>query len=392
MHPFYSTLAIPEADALYGVMARYHADTRSNKMDLSVGVYRDAMGYSPIMKATKKAERVLVNVEISKSYLGLAGVERFVTAIRGLLFGEAEFDRYAAIQSVGGSGGVRLAIEIASLANNDLTVHIGTPTWPNHFSICQSLGIKTKSFSYFDKRSQILCVDEIFSAIESAEAGDVVILQGPCHNPTGADLSNDEFLALIRIAELRGVIPLIDAAYYGLGNDINEDLTMMRLALETCPQAFLVMSCSKTFGLYRERTGVLFAATPDVTQKALVQATLEKLARSNYSMPPAHGANVVAAILSNTQLRKLWSEELSEMKARVARVRQTLSELGAGVAELSSISNQKGIFSLLPIESETVARLADEHAIFLPDSGRINIAGVKQGDAERLVHAIKCVT
>jgi len=389
MHPFYSTLAIPEPDALHSVMAKYHTDQRSHKIDLSVAVYRDALGHSPVMKAIKQAERVLLNVEVSKSYLGLSGVERFLSAMIELLFVGCVFDRYAAIQSLGGSGGIRLAVEIAALANDDLTVHIGVPTWPNHFSICDSLGIRTDSFDYFNKDAQTLCVDEIFATIERAKAGDIIVLHGPCHNPTGADLSSDQFLALIRAAEQRGVIPLIDAAYYGLANALEEDLMLLRLALEMCPQAFLVMSCSKVFGLYRERTGVLFAATPNETQKALVQGTLEKLARSNYSMPPAHGASSVAVVLSNDKLRELWLAELNEMQSRIKSIRCQLAELGGGLVEFSAIKSQKGILSLLPIEEVVVERLADEHAIFMPSSGRINIAGIKTGDAERLVEAVK---
>jgi len=389
MHPFYSTLAIPEPDALHGVMAKYHADTRPDKMDLGIGVYRDALGYAPVMRSIKKAERILVNVEMSKSYLGLAGVERFVSAMTKLLFRESPFDRYAAIQSVGGSGGIRLALDIAALANPDMTVHIGNPTWPNHLAICDSLGVSTQTFGYFDKVSQALRVDEIFSSVEQAKPGDVVILHGPCHNPTGADLTNDEFLALIRMAQQQGVIPLIDAAFYGVGNDLDEDLVLMKLALEMCPQAFLVMSCSKTFGLYRERTGVLFAATPNETQRALVQGTLEKLARSNYSMPPAHGANSVATVLSNDRLRGLWSGELETMRSRLLEVRRDLAQVGADLREFSTIIKHKGLFSLLPINADVVDTLADKHAIFMPRSGRINIAGIKPGHSERIVDAIR---
>ncbi len=389
MNSFYSTLAAPEPDALHGIMAEYQADARANKMDLGVGVYRNSEGRSPVMKAIKLAEQKLISAEHSKSYLGLVGVEPFINSMRELLFEDSLFDRYAAIQCVGGSGGIRLAIELAALANPNITVHIGVPTWPNHHSICQALGVEIQTFQYFDKRTQSLCIDDIFSAVEQAQPGDIIILHGPCHNPTGADLASDQFLELVRIAEQRGVLPLIDAAYYGLGNEIKQDLQLMRSAIELCPQAFLAMSCSKAFSLYRERTGILFSATPNVSQRVIVQSTLEKLARSNYSMPPAHGANSVALVLEDSKLRELWLNELREMKHRIRGVRRQLSILGAGMQEFSSIERQKGIFSLLPIDKKVVVRLAREKAIFMPNSGRVNIAGIKVGDAERLVEAIK---
>lgn len=389
MPSFFSSLVEPKPDALHGVMAKFQADQRPHKMDLGVGVYRDELGHSPVMKAIKAAEREILENEVSKSYLGLVGVSQFIDGMTGLLFNGAMLDRYAAIQSVGGSGGIRLAIELAIMANPHVTVHVGLPTWPNHLSICASLGVKTETFNYFDKQTQLLCVDEIFTTIERAKSGDVVILHGPCHNPTGADLSADQFLNLIGEAEKRGVIPLIDAAYYGLGNELEDDLRLMRLALEMCPQAFLVMSCSKAFGLYRERVGVLFAATPNPVQKKLVQATLEKAARSNYSMPPSHGAQAVAKVLSNNKLHKLWLTELREMRARIINVRLELSGFGAGMSVLDSINSQKGIFSLLPIDESVVDRLADEYAIFMPMSGRVNIAGIKTGDAKKLVEALE---
>lgn len=383
----YNDLRPPTPDALHGVMAEYAADSRPHKMDLGVGVYRERNGLSPIMEAVKLAEQRLSESETSKSYLGLQGHEKFLSAMHKLV-GLTSSDRVSAIQAVGGTGGIRLALEFAKLVNPNLSIYIGTPTWPNHIAIANELELKVELFEYFDKQSQSVRLENLKSAIASANAGDILIFHGPCHNPTGADLKEAAYWELVQTAEAKGIIALIDVAYYGLGNDLSQDLYRLRKTIDAFSRAFVVMSCSKAFGLYRERTGILFAVTPSSSNARIVQAHLEMLGRKMYSMAPAHGASVVAEILDDETLNEIWSTELDRMRARVVFARSELIRYSRGIEELEHVINQKGIFSLLPISSDQVDWLAKDHAIYMPSSGRINVAGLKDGDAELFCDAL----
>lgn len=387
----FSSLSTPQEDALHSVMGRFNADPRSDKIDLGLGVYRDLQGASPVMRAVKVAEEVLVATQQSKSYLDLRGNQAFLDGMARLLFAAAPSDRVAAIQSVGGTGGVRLALELTALSNPNATVHVGLPTWPNHLSICDLVGLPVVTYTYFDVAQQSIQLEQTVAALEQAKAGDLFVLHGPCHNPSGADLSTADLKQLIDLAAKRGVVPLLDAAYYGLGNPLEEDLPRLAELLLACPEAYLVLSCSKAFGLYRERTGVLFAACEARGQLGLVQGHLETLARGSYSMPPDHGAAVVGHILAEPDLEVLWREELAAMRLRIMVVRESLSVRGKDLRVLSSIRHQQGIFSLLPIAPPLVAALAEQYAVYLPSSGRINLAGFKTGDVERFVAALTSV-
>lgn len=387
----FDTLSQPPEDALHGVMARFAKDPRYDKIDLGVGVYRDETGASPLMAAVAEAEAAHIVEQTSKSYLGLCGDERFLDAMTRLLLKGAKSDRIAVIQTVGGTGGVWLALACAKLANPETTVHIGLPTWPNHLSICAQLGLSVKTFDYFDKTRQSVLFDEMHAVASKAESGDILILHGPCHNPTGADLSAGQIAEILQTCQERGVAPLVDAAYYGLGGDIDDDLAGIRRWLESFPEAFVVLSCSKSFSLYRERTGVLFAAAENAKLAAMLQGHLELIARGTYSMPPAHGAAAVARVLSEPALEQQWRIELGAMRARIISVRAELAEVGADLPALSFIAGQKGIFSLLPINETTVGRLSSEHGVYMAQSGRINVAGFKDGDPKRFVEALRKV-
>lgn len=382
----------PEPDALHRVMERYSNDPRAEKMDLGVGVYRTEDGTSPIMNAVRRASAHLLETERTKAYTALRGIDAFLDGMRSLIGAEKEFDRVAMVQSVGGTGGLRLALELARKAKPDLKVHIGTPTWPNHMGICNALGIEICEFAYFDQATQSLNIEAFHGAVAAAEAGDVIIFHGPCHNPTGADLTDNEYLTLINKAVAKGALPLIDAAYYGLGNDLDADLARMAHILERMPFGMLVMSCSKAFSLYRERTGILFVATPSTQTKSHVQGALETIGRRLYSLPPSFGASLVGHILSDRDLSGSWRSELKEMRERILRARSELVEYGSDTPALAAIGGQKGIFSLLPISERQSEQLGLEYGIHMPASGRINIAGLKTGDAERLASALAAVT
>lgn len=387
----FSALSTPPTDALHSVMARFNADPRTDKIDLGLGVYRDIQGNSPVMRAVKAAEEQLVATQTSKSYLELRGNQTFLDGMAKLVFAQARPDRVAAIQCVGGTGGVRLALELTALSNPGATVHVGVPTWPNHLSICELVGLPVTTYPYFDTAQQSVQLEQTLVALERAQAGDVFVLHGPCHNPSGADLSVDDLQSLVALAAAKGVVPLLDVAYYGLGNPLEEDMPRLAQLLLACPEAYLVLSCSKAFGLYRERTGALFAACEGQAHLGLVQGHLEMLARGSYSMPPDHGAAVVGQILVEPHLKAMWSDELAGMRLRVKAVRDGLAEAGKDLEMLSAIDQQRGIFSLLPTTPEAVAALAEQHGIYLPSVGRINLAGFKSGDIERFVAALTSV-
>ena len=369
-----------------------YSDKRGHKIDLGVGVYRDDTGQSSVMEAIKYAELILHEEEDSKMYLGLEGVATFISEMSNFLYPQGIDDRMAAIQSVGGTGGIRLAIEITARSNPNLKVHVGVPTWPNHINICDALNIEVVTYSYLDDTQQSVNYNKIIETIVNASPGDIIVLHGPCHNPTGTDMSPEQYLNIIKVASEHGIVPLIDAAYYGLGTELEGDLKLLGEALNMCQEGFLIMSCSKAFGLYRERVGILFAATKNAQTRQIVQASLEKSARNIYSMPPAHGAHSVAKVLSTKALSTSWKLELSQMRKRVAEVRKELFLHGRGNPILDKVPHQKGIFSLLPISQSSVERFATEHAIYMPNYGRINLAGFKKGDIELFVDALNKVT
>lgn len=385
----FNLLRIPPDDPLHGVMARFAADTRTDKIDLGVGVYRDETGRAPIIGAVAAAEAEVVRRQTTKAYQGLRGDEVFLEHMQTLIFGNDEGDRVASLQCVGGTGGIHLALSLTALINRDANVLIGIPTWPNHTAICEHVGLNVVAFDYFDKQAQTLRPENLWRAIREAVPGDLLILHGPCHNPTGADLSPEQFAHTLELAADRGVVPLIDAAYCGLANTIESDFAVLRQCVARFPEAFLVVSCSKIFSLYRERTGVLFVASNDPAAARRALATLERLARATYSMPPAHGAAVVAHVLGTAALRSAWAGEVDQMRRRLLDVRKRLMSLAESLPALAHITMQNGIFSLLPIGADIVEEMARTHAIYMPQSGRINIAGFKAGDERKFVSALR---
>lgn len=387
----FAALPQPTEDALHGVMARYAADPSPHKIDLGVGVYRDETGRSPIMRAVAEAELALARTSTSKSYLGLRGDERFLELMEALVLGDEAKDRRDSIQTPGGTGAVYLALALVKKARPEARILIGVPTWPNHLGICQALGLNAVPFPHFDQSTQRVCFDAMIGGLNAASSGDAIILHGPCHNPSGADLSTEQFQAVLDLAVARGVTPIIDAAYVGMAAAPEADCALLRMCAAKAPEALLAVACSKSFGLYRERTGALLLCGKSRADTERARAHAENIARAIYSMPPAHGAALVAHILSDAALRASWLSELAGMRARLMGVRARLHELGASLPALGHVVEQKGIFSLLPLSNDEVAILAREHAIYMPASGRINIAGFKTGDEERFVHALRSV-
>jgi aromatic-amino-acid transaminase len=388
----FASLSEPTPEALQLVASAFAADGRSPKCDLGIGIYYDDSGRAPVMEAVKAAEQWLLEQETSKSYQAPIGGEGFLHGIAALLGSDTFAGRTALVQTVGGTGGVRLAIELAKMATPTLTVHVGTPTWPNHIAIPEALGLPLKQHRYYDTRRRRADVESIARAIDAAAPGDLFVFHGPCHNPTGADLGAEDYRALLYAAADRGVVPLIDTAYFGLGNALADDMQLLSEAAGELENAFIVLSCSKAFGLYRERTGALFTLTSNTAEARRVRLHLQNIARRTYSSAPSHGASVVAEILASAVLAERWRAELASMRERIAQLRRQIAARAPAVDALRHIGEHKGLFTMLPLSGDQVAQLARDHAMYLAPNGRANLAGLRMSDVERFCAAIAAVS
>ncbi|MDD9922099.1 MAG: aromatic amino acid transaminase, partial [Boseongicola sp.] len=292
------------ADKILALMQMFREDPRTDKVDLGVGVYRDAEGRTPVMRAVKAAERRLVEEQETKAYTGLAGDPAFSAAMRGLILGDSvSADRVAAVATPGGTGAVRQGLELMQYADRAATIWVSTPTWPNHPSIIKYLGVPMKPYRYFDEATRGVDFEGMIEDLKGAKSGDLVLLHGCCHNPTGANLTEEQWQAVADLLESTGAIPFIDIAYQGFGDGLDVDAYGTRLLASRLPELVVAASCSKNFGVYRERTGLLMAIAENPTAKTSAQSTLAFLNRQNYSFPPDHGARVVTMLLEDSELR-----------------------------------------------------------------------------------------
>lgn len=382
----FDTLARQPDDPLLALIGLYRADARPGKVDLGVGVYRDEQGATPIFRAVKEAERRLLEGQTTKSYVGPEGDPVFLDRLWELTAGPAGRSlATAAVQTPGGSGAVRLAADLM-VRLGVRTIWLGLPTWPNHAAIFKAAGLEVASYPFFDVPSQTVLFDTMIEALQGAKAGDAVLLHASCHNPTGGVLSPEQWAAVSALIATRGLLPLVDSAYQGFGKGIEADSAGLRTLLAAVPEALVAVSCSKNFGLYRERTGAIFAVAASKDAAESVRTNLAGLARTSYSMPPDHGAAIVSTILGDGSLTADWTAELDAMRTRLATIRERLA---AGLARrwqvMTAIAGQEGMFSLLPLEEADVMRLRAEHGIYMPGSGRINIAGLKSAEVEAVV-------
>ena len=374
-------------DPILGLMDLYRADTNPAKLDLGVGVYKDAQGLTPIPRAVKLAEQRLVDSEQTKSYIGGHGDAQFgalllrqVLGSRAIALGE---QRAGCTQAPGGTGALRLAGEFIAKCLPGRSIWLSDPTWPIHETLFAAAGLRVQHYPYVGADSR-LDVDGMLAALQKVPTGDVVLLHACCHNPTGFDLTHDDWLRVLEVVRARELLPLFDFAYQGFGDGLEEDAWAVRLFAETLPEMLITSSCSKNFGLYRERTGALIAVTSDAERLLDVRSQLASLARNLWSTPPAHGAAVVATILADEPLRQIWHDEVERMRRRIASLRQGLVEALTpyGLAErFSHIAQQRGMFSYTGLTAEQVRRLRAEDSVYLVESGRANVAGL---DAERL--------
>lgn len=381
----FSNLALQAADPLLRLITEFREDPRKDKIDLGVGVYRDESGATPILRSVKQAERRLLDSQSSKSYLGPEGNLAFAAALKRLVIGNNPYS--TCMQTPGGTGALRLAMEVIARANANTTVWVGTPTWPNHNALLAAANLPIRTYRYIvDGRVDF---SGMLHALGESKRGDVVLLHGCCHNPTGADLSPVEWEELADFLSTRGLLPLIDLAYQGLGDNFKTDGAPALRLLEQCGEGFLAYSCDKNFALYRERVGALFISAQDSSTVQTVFSNMLACARTNWSMPPDHGGAIVQTILDDDGLRADWRNELDDMCSRITSLRRAIAK---AAPQLSFLAEQKGLFSLLPIAPETVARLKAQYGIYMASSGRINVAGFTLDSIPRFVDAYNAVT
>jgi aromatic-amino-acid transaminase len=384
-------------DPILGLIEAYANDTNPNKFDLGVGVYKDAQGLTTIPRAVKLAEQRLAESQLTKTYIGGHGEPRFGALISELVLGNESpllaAGRVGATQSPGGTGALRLVGEFIAQCLPGKGIWLSDPTWPIHESIFNKVGLKVSHYPYVGADNR-LNIEGMLDTLRRAPEGDVVLLHACCHNPTGFDLSHDQWQQVLEIVRGRNLLPLIDFAYQGFGDGLEEDAWAVRLFADALPELLITSSCSKNFGLYRERTGALIV-TADNPQKLLdVRSQLANIARNLWSNPPDHGAAVVAEILGDPQLKSLWAEEVEEMRQRIAQLRvglvEALTPLGLG-ERFAHVAQQRGMFSYTGISDEQVARLRHEHSVYMVNAGRANIAGIDATRLDQLASAIAAV-
>lgn len=382
------------ADKILQLIGQFRADPRTDKIDLGVGVYKDPTGLTPVMRAVKAAEHRLWETQTTKTYTGLAGEPEFNAAMSALILGEGvDMGRVASVATPGGTGAIRQAFELIRMAAPEATVWVSDPTWPNHTSILNYLGMRWQSYRYFDAETRGVDFAGMLTDLAGVKAGDIVLLHGCCHNPTGANLTLPEWETVATHLEKTGAVPLIDIAYQGFGDGLQSDAAGTRLIAGRLPEVLIAASCSKNFGIYRERTGVLMAlgdgATRDVTQ-----GNLAFLNRQNYSFPPDHGARVVTVILNDPVLKADWTAELEEVRLTMLSLREQLAnELRdlSGSDRFGFIAQHRGMFSRLGATPEQVERLRAEHGIYMVGDSRLNIAGLNRATVPVLARAILAV-
>lgn len=381
-------------DPILGLVAEYKADTNPNKVDLSVGVYKNEQGNTPVLKAVKKAEEYILKHEDSKAYLGMAGDAKYNELMTKLIFGDHQVVRSGRVktaQTPGGTGSLRVAAEFIARCNKDATIWVTNPTWANHISIFTAAGLKIEEFPYFDFTTMGLKFDETVAALNTIPSGDVVLFHACCHNPSGMDLNLEQWQTVADIAKKQGFTILIDAAYIGFGQGLEEDAAGIRLLADQLDELLVCSSCSKNFGLYRDRVGA-FSVIGDSSEKTDISySNALGVIRAIYSMPPAHGAAVVATILENEELTALWHQELNEKRERISGLRTVIvdkfKEKGVP-GNYDFIAKQHGMFSFLGIDKDAINQLKSEYGIYIVGSSRVNIAGVNASNADYLAESL----
>lgn len=385
-------------DAILGLIQAFQADSNPNKVDLGVGVYRDENGQTPILESVQQAEQSRLAQETTKAYIGSHGEPDFGTHILELVLGSDSSalaaNRASATHAPGGTGALRLAGDFCRTQFPNASIWLPEPTWPNHVGVFEASGLPVKRYAYVNADNQ-LDFDGLLADLKTIPAGDVVVLHACCHNPSGFDLSHAQWHQVVDIVRERGLLPLVDFAYQGFGDGLDDDAFAPRLVAETCNEALITQSCSKNFGIYRERTGCLIAVAANETAMTDVRSQLASTARGNYSNPPAHGGAIVSTILGSNELTAMWQEEVNGMRQRVNWLRgaivDALKPYGLD-SQFRHIADQRGMFSFTGLNGDQVERLKQEYSIYLVGSGRINIAGLRQDNLDYVARAINDVS
>ena len=385
------------ADPILSVVTAFRADPRPEKMDLGIGIYRDAAGATPIMAAVREAEARLLASETTKAYVSPSGDEAFNGKMVEQIFGQdhPERARVRALHTPGGSGALRMLADLVKAARPEAKMWISEPTWPNHKLIFGAAGFQMRDYPYFDPATRGVSFGAMMERLSQAAPGDAILLHGCCHNPSGADLSLAQWGEIADLLVARDLLPFVDIAYQGLGDGMEEDAAGLRLVAERVPEMLVATSCSKNFGLYRDRAGaaLILASSPkqaDVTRQHLVRAV-----RGCYSMPPDHPGRIVTTILHDEALRRLWIEELDAMRARVKSLRQSAAEAlrqRSNSDRFDFLAAHRGLFSLTGLTPAQVAALAKDHAIYLIGDGRMNLASLRETKVEAFAEAVMAVT
>ncbi len=385
-------------DAIIGIMAMHRQDPDPRKVDLSVGVYQDEAGNTPILECVRRAEHRVLEAQTTKSYVAIAGNAGFNESMEALLFGvdhpARRAGRISTVQTPGGSGGLSVAGHVISRAQPDARVWLSDPSWPNHLPLLRMSGLTLEQYPYYDYENHGVDFEAMTAALGGLGAGDVVLLHGCCHNPCGADLSEEQWLALTDLFEERGIVPYLDLAYQGLARGLDEDAYGLRLMAERLDEVVAVASCSKNLGLYRERVGIASIVSRDADQAKAALSNLGNVARGIYSMPPDHGAAIVNCVLNDEELGALWTEELGQMRDRLNDLRRLFVEKleeRNSPRDFSFIANERGMFSFLGISREEVIRLREEYHVYMVESSRMNFAGINKSNVDYVSDAIVAV-
>ena len=395
MSPFETVTQAP-ADPILSITESFKADPNPEKINLSVGVFVNDSGVTPVLDTVREAEKVLAETNTTKSYLPMTGNPRYASLTQTLCFGdelaESLTGKIVTAQTPGGTGALRVAADFIKGNLKTKSAWLSNPTWANHKGIFSAAGLDTNVYSYFDSTTLSLDYSAFLESIMSIPSGDVVILHACCHNPTGADLSPEQWDEVANIASAKGWLPLLDFAYQGFGLSIEEDAYAPRAFAKAGLPLFVCQSFSKNLGLYRERAGALQIVVNNAEESTRVASQVKIAIRTNYSNPPAHGGAIVEAILGDSQWQTRWTEELDAMRNRIHEVRrQFVNALAdAGVSrDFSFLKDQKGMFSFTGLTKEQAIALRTDHSIYIVDSGRINVAGITSDNLPRLVNVLK---
>lgn len=383
------------ADKILMLSTLFRADDREDKIDLGVGVYKNAEGHTPIMRAVKNAEKQLWKNEDTKTYTSLPGDAGFHKAMGDMLLADSvDRDRVSFCATPGGTGAIHNVLETIQAAHPDTTVWLSNPSWGNHQSMLNHLGMKSVSYDYFDAEACAVDYPAMLASLQNVKAGDVVLLHGCCHNPTGANLNNTQWEEVVELLLAKGVIPFVDIAYQGFGNGLEEDAFATRLIASKFPEVMIAASCSKNFGIYRERTGIVMAISADADTAKITQQTLSHMNRQNFSFPPDHGARLVTMVLTDPDLRAEWETELEEVRTGMLALRKQLADTlkaETGSDRFGFIADHRGMFSRLGLTEEQVIKLREDNAIYMVGDSRINIAGLTAKNVPIIAKAVAAI-